>query len=242
MNGYSVIRRSAQTIMHAMRWRDPNTSGSMIQFAIAGAGVPWLGLVAAAIGWRWSGATTRGAAWNQAWLYANILLAALVFLCWPVLVQRLEKAKIRRNRGDMAARWLVLLMPAMPILIIAGWMNQVSAVAGLRMLAVQLALALFALGISLWQIELGERKGILVAGASAVWFLLPPGIMLIQGSMYPWLTGGLWNTWMAIFPVFMIHSVCKKGVIHVQWFYWEVLLYAAIGAVLVYRAKGGTEH
>ncbi len=233
----SVIRGAIDAALRRCRASSGKTPSSLLPAAIAGVGVPWLGLAAAAMGWRWSSQTTAGPAWDQAWLYTNMMLGATVFILWPVLAARASK-KTANHSAELFAHWLVMLLAAIPVLIIAGWLSQVDAAAAMYVSAVQIALAMFAFSLSAWSLRLGEIGHVCAAGISVGLFLLPPGIFLIQASTYPWLAAGIWSKWIAIFPAPMIREVCANNTASGSLIDWFALLYAVIGMTLLYQSQG----
>ncbi len=197
--------------MDSIRDYQVKISSSILTAAILGAGTAWLGLAAAAAGWRWTSRTVTGPAWNHAWLYANTALTMCLFVLFPVLLSRVAMARGDKGRLVVFGHGLALLAAAVPMLITAAWLNHTSANMVSEVLALQIAFAIFALCLGVWIVDLGEIGSMLGLAAATCMFLLPPAIALIQAANFPWLVGGMWWRWMMLFPAPIISLACNHG-------------------------------
>lgn len=209
-------------------------STSPLITALAGSGVTWLGLAAAAAGWRWTSQTHNGPAWDHAWLYTNMTLAMCLFVIFPAICPIGSSTTIQMRQRDLIAHGLALLLAAVPILTLAAWFNHIAISAAIDALFVQAAFAIFTLGVSTRIASPDNETGLYWHAATVGLFLLPPGIELIQASTFPWLTGGLWSHWITVFPVSMIATASehpgRASDVH-----WIACVYAAIGLVMFFR-------
>lgn len=201
-------------------------SGSLL----IGSGIVWLGVIAAASGWRWTSQTIAGAAWGDAWLYTNLMLGLVVFVTTPMMAAT-ATTDAATAAADLIWHIPAMLLAAAPILATAGWLSQIHLEIAINTVLVQLALAMFMLGISVWVIRLKDIFRAMVTGLCTGAFLLGPGIWLIQTSIFPWLSGGLWSNWIALFPTAMILHACHA---QCDWqsLYWMAGIYATIGILL----------
>ena len=193
----------------------------------------WFGIIAAEAGWRWNSQTSVGPSWDHAWLYTNMAMAMSLFVLFPFMVTNGATIKGENRRRYLISHCLVLLLAAVPILTTAGWLSRISLNTAISVSAVQLAFAIFAVGLSAW---ISTRNTIGTVFASSVLvglFLLPPGMALIQASTFPWLTGGLWSFWIKIFPAPMIALACEHPV---YWpnILWTAGMYAVIGVLILF--------
>ncbi|MGC9260051.1 MAG: hypothetical protein ACP5I8_08255 [Phycisphaerae bacterium] len=213
----------------------PANPSSILAAAIVGAGLPWLGLLAAAAGWRWTSQTTVGPAWSCAWLYTNMMLGLVLLAVVPALAANDTTMAPPLRSMDQLWNLIVLLLAAFPTLATAGWFSRISTVSAINMFLVQLALVVFTLGLSVWIIRLVDLGRAVITGLSASLFLLPPGLWLIQASTFPWLAGGLWSHWITVFPAPLIHQASDGQHLSPS-FYWFVGLYAISGAIMFRQA------
>ena len=222
------------------RWRIGNIFSRMsrqtpsfpvLSAVIVGGGVPWLGLLAAAWGWRWTSETVVGPAWSSAWLYANMMLGAVLL----VIVPALTTIAPRRRILDICWSLIIILLAALPTLAAAGWFSRINIIAAINMLLIQLALVILTLGFTAWITQLSDIGRALFAGLSTVLFLLPPGIWLIQVSTCPWLTGEIWSHWITVFPAPLIQQAGDGRGLAMS-FYWIIGLYAISGAIMIRQA------
>jgi|GEM_PF-6081345 len=206
---------------------------SLLGAAIFGSGMTWLGIAAAAAGWRWTSQTFVGPAWGHAWLYTNMALAMSLFVLFPFLVTHGPTTKGENRRVYLISHCLVLLLAAIPILTTAGWLSRISINAVIGVSIVQLAFAVFTLGLSAWIVEHSDVGRLFSYAVAVGLFLLPPGIALIQASTFPWLTGGLWSYWIRVFPAAMITVACEQPV-HLPHILWIAVMYAVIGVLILF--------
>ena len=186
-------------------------SSSISTAAILGAGTAWLGLAAAAAGWRWTSQTLVGPAWDDAWLYTNLTLAMSLFVLFPMMLSSITVTSRDNRRICIFRHGLALLTAAVPMLITAAWLSHISVNMAINVSVLQIAFAIFSLGLCVWTLERGEIGRVLSLGAAACLFLLPPAIALIQAANFPWLVGGLWGHWITIFPAPMIALACHNA-------------------------------
>lgn len=194
----------------------------------------WLGLIAAAAGWRWTSQTFFGPAWGHAWLYANLALATSLFVLFPSLTTNVPATKIENRRWYLISHGLVLLLAGVPILTTAGWLNAVTMRTVISAAAVQLAFVTFILGLSA-RFCARNTTGLFSYAALVGLFLLPPEIALIQASNFPWLTGGLWSNWITVFPAEIIAAACHYPFPHTA-VAWMAGVYAVAGIALLASA------
>lgn len=209
-------------------------SSSILTAAILGAGAAWLGLVAAAAGWRWTSQTLAGPAWNDAWLYTNMTLAMSLFVLFPMMLAPVTFAGGGARRSYTFRSGLALLAAAVPTLITAAWLNHTSVHILINVSAIQIAFAIFTLGLSVWSIECQGTGRIVSLGAAAGLFLLPPGIVLIQAANFPWLVGGLWGRWLTLFPAPIIQLACHSA-LNGSTVGWIIGAYSVIGLAMFFR-------
>ena len=206
---------------------------SLLGAAILGSGITWLGIAAAAAGWRWTSQTFVGPAWGHAWLYTNMALAMSLFVLLPFMVTNGPTAKGENRRVCLISHCLVLLLAAIPILTTAGWISRITFSTVISVSVVQLAFAIFTLGLSAWISTRNTIGGVFSSAAVVGLFLLPPAIALIQASTFPWLTGGVWSNWIRVFPATMITAVCEHPA-YLPNILWIAGMYAIIGALILF--------
>ena len=214
---------------------------STMTAAILGAGPAWLGLVAAAAGWRWTSQTLAGPAWDEAWLYTNMTLAMRLFVLFPMMLAPVIFAGGDNQRSYTFRSGLALLAAAVPMLITAGWLNQTSVHILINVSAIQIAFAIFTLGLSVWSVQCHGTGRIVSLGAAAGLFLLPPGIALIQAANFPWLIGGLWGRWLMLFPAPIIQLACHSA-LNESTIGWIVGAYSVIGMAMFFHGIQWREH
>lgn len=214
---------------------------STMTAAILGAGAAWLGLVAAAAGWRWTSQTLAGSAWDEAWLYTNMTLAMSLFVMFPMMLAPLIFAGGNNRRSYTFRSGLALLAAAVPMLITAGWLNQTSVHILINVSAIQIAFAIFTLGLSVWSVQCHGTGRIVSLGAAAGLFLLPPGIALIQAANFPWLIGGPWGRWLTLFPAPIIQLACHSA-LNESTIGWIVGAYSVIGMAMFFQGIQWREH
>ena len=213
-------------------------SSSISTAAILGAGTAWLGLAAAAAGWRWTSQTLVGPAWDDAWLYTNLTLAMSLFVLFPMMLSSITVTSRDNRRICIFRHGLALLTAAVPMLITAAWLSHISVNMAINVSVLQIAFAIFSLGLCVWTLERGEIGRVLSLGAAACLFLLPPAIALIQAANFPWLVGGLWGHWITIFPAPMITAACHSPFPQVV-VAWTAGVYAVAGIVLLASSRAG---
>lgn len=206
---------------------------SLLGAAILGSGITWLGMAAAAAGWRWTSQTFVGPAWGHAWLYTNMALAMSLFVLLPFMVTNGPKTKCESRRVYLISHCLVLLLAAIPILTTAGWISRITFSTVISASVVQLAFAVFTVGLSAWLVECSDVGRLSLYAIVVGLFLLPPGIALIQASTFPWLTGGVWSNWIRVFPATMITAVCEQPV-YLPGILWIAGMYAVIGVLILF--------
>ncbi len=216
-------------------------SSSTMTAAILGAGAAWLGLVATAAGWRWTSQTLAGPAWEDAWLYTNMTLAMCLFVLFPMMLASVTFAGGDNRRSCSFRSGLALLAAAVPMLITAAWLNQTSVPILMNVSAIQMAFAIFAVGLSMWSVEFHGTGRIVSLGAAAGLFLLPPGIALIQAANFPWLIGGLWGRWLTLFPAPIIQLACHSA-LNESTVGWIVGAYSVIGMTMFFHGIQWCEH
>ena len=227
--------------MGSMRDHQMKISSSILTAAILGAGTAWLGLVAAAAGWRWTSQTLVGPAWNDAWLYTNISLAMSLFVLFPMILSHSTLAEGENRRIYTFRRGLALPAAAVPMLMTAAWLNHTSVHVLINVSAVQIAFAVFTLGLSMWSIECRDMGRLASLGAAAALFLMPPAIALIQAANFPWLVGGLWGSWNTLFPAPIIILACQNA-LHSGTIGWIVGGYSVIGLAMFFQGLQWREH
>lgn len=216
---------------------------SMLSSAIAGAGFPWLGLVAVALGWRWTSPTIAGAAWDQAWLYTNMMLTMALFIITPMIAARGAAESTQTSETEISdLRWnmMAMLLAALPILVAAGWLSHIHAAVAVHTVLIELALAIFVIGLSAWIIRLRDPGRAMATGLAVGIFLFPPGIWLIQASTFPWLTGGAWSNWINIFPAAMISHISISHGESSGPLPWLICIYPALGILLFFSPTFAT--
>ncbi len=220
--------------MDSSRDHQVKISSSLLTAAILGAGVAWLGLVAAAAGWRWTSRTVTGPAWNHAWLYTNLALTMCLFVLFPMLLSRITVARGDKRSLVVFGHGLALLLAAFPMLITAAWLNDASVHMLINISAIQIAFAIFTLGLSVWSIQCHGMGRMVSLGVMAGLFLLPPGIALIQAANFPWLVGGLWGSWVALFPAPIITLACHNA-LRASTVAWIVGVYSVMGLAMGFQ-------
>ncbi len=227
--------------MDSIRDYQVKISSSILTAAILGAGTAWLGLAAAAAGWRWTSRTFTGPAWNHAWLYANTALTMCLFVLFPVLLSRVAMARGDKGRLVVFGHGLALLAAAVPMLITAAWLNHTSVHMLINVSAIQIAFAIFTLGVSVWSTGCRAVGRIVSLGVAAGLFLLPPGIALIQAANFPWLVGGPWGSWVALFPAPIVTLACHNA-LRASTVGWIVGVYSAMGLAMVFQSVRLASH
>lgn len=200
---------------------------------IIGSGAVWLGIIAAASGWRWNSQTIAGAAWGEAWLYTNMMLALVMCVTTPMIAATTTTDAVGAA-ADLPWHMLAMLLTVTPVLATAGWLSQIHREIAIHTVLVQLALAMFMLGMSVWTMRFKPTLRAMITGLCTGAFVLTPGIWLIQASIFPWLSGGLRSHWIALFPTAMIIHACQAQR-DAQSLYWLVAIYTTMGMLLVIR-------
>jgi len=182
-----------------------------LDLAIANLLTTGVALALAAANCQWS--THTPDALPHAWAYVNIAQLLATLALWPAL--SLSRKTLVSPLIDAAT----LIIATIPTLAIAALLSDITLTAALPILAVQLALILFTLGVLQWRtrIPLSLIAGTLTALATVT-------------SIFAY----LWPEFLLTAPQSWLPIIPALAVTHAHW--WPAILYALIGTLLTLTA------
>jgi len=191
-----------------------DTTRFPLGLAAAGIVATGIGLVLSAAGVQWGAAPPAKDALDLSWIYVNIALAWTWLLVWPAI--GLGRGKL----GHGALLWdlLVLVVAAIPAMAVSGFLSSITGRMAGDFAALQLAIALLAMGMMAWRKRVGA--GAIAAVLATLAVALP-----VAGYVWAEFFPGASQAWRGFIPVVAVARGAGVGTP----FWWIVGAYAVIG-------------